>query len=1740
MSDTDRYQGLNSKENDPHASLLSEGLSGESGVIYYSFSELKTEIASKEWYDIQCHLLRCMALNNSVQPLIEGKDTHFSASYEEKALVQEAEKFGFKLASKTTEVCLLEEFGVFIDYDILAYRPYKKEIPKCRIFVRRGDERGGIFYVKGHPQEVIKNCTLTRDQFRHFTDHLSILSSTGLGTMAYSYRAFRNNEVEEFIRKLEVAKSSPINSNQKIEELFQEFEKEMVYAGLTGLEEFVSPESKEAIHTLQNAGIKMWVASGDGRNNSLASAINSGIIPHDMPVAILHSISTEIQALKSLKKCFSHYIYHESSIPLSRSYSFIPNSRLDVFMRKCTNQDKNIYSHEAEKDVRLGSYELPDTHRLEVIHPLISQITKLENEYRSFINKPIDPKSIRFSVVIDADTFDICMKYETTRTMLVSLLFSAQSVVFSKLLPHHKSEVVKLLKNNLNFNPVTLAIGDHNSDISMILDADIGISCGKKTQLSRYSDITIRDFNLLAPLLLKHGHWNYYRMGKTIYLFLYKNLLLAVIRFINQAYVAYSSAWFINSILSFSSNYVFTSISVIFLGIIEKEHSEECIMVYPKIYMESILKNLLNTKRLLINLAFACLHGLIIYFFITQSNIITSDGMPESLTLIDTAIYITTILVIQTQMYRTTRVRNKISIACIVFPPIFMVLEMAIINDVRFQNNEHYSDIWNLSKCPVYLIIIFTAPLICYASRYAKSCLKLYKTNTKLDQEPCFGNFITFYHPRLYNLQFLSQIYKKREYFLINAEKDAYAMDKFFLNFNSKHVEEDYKKAFYNDNIKIFSGLVIASFLSIVVWTFEEIFVLKNGRIWRGIAIGLCIVFLVFALLLTKVRRIRVQFMESIFLISIGGMAAEFAYQITTKMVNMELAIFISSMTFIMVNIDYKKMLIINIINIMRTMISLLIQYDYYSDSKQHHINECILFMWRMVLLISATAISGIIGYKLEESLRNYFKILRTTEIEVQKSKTILGFLLPQFVLKRVNDGVRYIAEDQGTVSVLFCDICDFDTICAAYQPHELTAFLDDLFKKFDQLCQSFGVTKIETVGKTYMACAGLKDSEMDFDPELREIIHARRVLELGFSMIHCVTEMHTNLDNPLQIKIGINSGPVVAGVVGFHKPQFSLVGDTVNTASRMCALNDTQNSIHISEASYELVKDVDGFYFNHRVVDVKGKGIMETFNVREASMCEMEVDERSEVGILSSESRLLSFTTKRRYSHNLQLIPMTPLTPATPAYGLRSSAFPDSETSEANITSFHKMNNNSIQRVNLNSLHRSKPSNKKSLLEHLEVNKSIDIFSRNDSSLIEKTQIISLQCKESSVQAKFRMDYLDFYFKQIKHSIMIGMICSISLTVFMIVRYCMTSEESVLELVGRSLINVFLICTYSLLRKIYKKSWFPWMMNTIYFIACIIALIGVINEDNKINFGAIEVFLYILLISNASGGFLRHVIWSCMSLLFYWIIIILVFARYDYTMLKTVYLIGFIGMNCYSLYNRETQLRTHFNIKIIADREIEKTEKLLTQMMPPHVYESLKEDRSITDRIPEVTLLYADIVGFTNWSSMNSPEDVVEMLSELFTRFDKKCVELNVYKVHTIGDCYVVMGYNGESQRDPCQEALNVLNMAQSMINIIDEINEDYGSLLKMRIGVHTGEIIAGITGTNIIRYDIYGPDVLIANKMESNGAADKINVSDITRVYLKKALPGRFKFSFNKEIEVKVVQRVHKCYFISVLERD
>ena len=206
-------------------------------------------------------------------------------------------------------------------------------------------------------------------------------------------------------------------------------------------------------------------------------------------------------------------------------------------------------------------------------------------------------------------------------------------------------------------------------------------------------------------------------------------------------------------------------------------------------------------------------------------------------------------------------------------------------------------------------------------------------------------------------------------------------------------------------------------------------------------------------------------------------------------------------------------------------------------------------------------------------------------KMERERSERLLLSILPQAIAERLKDGPGTIAEGFADVSVLFADLAGFTTFSRTADPRGIVELLDAIFSEFDRLAAALGIEKIKTIGDAYMAAAGLPVPRLD---------HAAATAGLALGMRDAFAGLVRDRGLPLEIRIGIHSGPVVAGVIGRQKFSYDLWGDTVNLASRMES-HGAAGMIHVSAATRALLGE--RFRFEPRgEVMVKGSGPMETF----------------------------------------------------------------------------------------------------------------------------------------------------------------------------------------------------------------------------------------------------------------------------------------------------------------------------------------------------------------------------------------------------------------------------------------------------------------------------------------------------------------------------------------------------------------
>ncbi|KAM4602140.1 guanylate cyclase soluble subunit beta-2-like [Polymixia lowei] len=210
----------------------------------------------------------------------------------------------------------------------------------------------------------------------------------------------------------------------------------------------------------------------------------------------------------------------------------------------------------------------------------------------------------------------------------------------------------------------------------------------------------------------------------------------------------------------------------------------------------------------------------------------------------------------------------------------------------------------------------------------------------------------------------------------------------------------------------------------------------------------------------------------------------------------------------------------------------------------------------------------------------------RHLEAEKKKTETLLYAMLPRHVANQLKEGKRVEAGEFEVCTILFSDVVTFTNICAACEPIHIVHMLNSMYSKFDRLTNVHDVYKVETIGDAYMVVGGVP---------IPSVNHAQRVANFALGMRISAKEVTNPVTGkPIQIRVGLHTGPVLAGVVGEKMPRYCLFGDTVNTASRMES-HGVPDHIHVSPCTFSVLKDA-GFDLRERgLIEVKGKGQMTT-----------------------------------------------------------------------------------------------------------------------------------------------------------------------------------------------------------------------------------------------------------------------------------------------------------------------------------------------------------------------------------------------------------------------------------------------------------------------------------------------------------------------------------------------------------------
>jgi adenylate cyclase len=252
-------------------------------------------------------------------------------------------------------------------------------------------------------------------------------------------------------------------------------------------------------------------------------------------------------------------------------------------------------------------------------------------------------------------------------------------------------------------------------------------------------------------------------------------------------------------------------------------------------------------------------------------------------------------------------------------------------------------------------------------------------------------------------------------------------------------------------------------------------------------------------------------------------------------------------------------------------------QYRLQEQSEQLYIRNLELERQQEILTEQAREIE-LVNTRLEE---NNIALAE----EQARSNTLLLNILPASIMKRLQNGETLIADSFPDVTVLFADIVGFTQMSAERDPADLVQMLNWIFSIFDGLTEHFGLEKIKTIGDAYMAASGIPTARAD---------HAEAAATMALAIVRETQALCEQLRFDVQVRVGLHSGPVIAGVIGRKKFIYDLWGDTVNIASRMESHGEP-GAIHCTEQFVDKLRN--RFVFQPRgSMDIKGKGLLRTY----------------------------------------------------------------------------------------------------------------------------------------------------------------------------------------------------------------------------------------------------------------------------------------------------------------------------------------------------------------------------------------------------------------------------------------------------------------------------------------------------------------------------------------------------------------
>ncbi|XP_042388446.1 phospholipid-transporting ATPase 1-like isoform X1 [Zingiber officinale] len=540
--------------------LLQRGIEGEERIAAHDFfltlSACNTVIPMGKKYS---------SPNSDNKAVEAGAIDYQGESPDEQALVIAASAYGYALLERTTGHVVVNINGKKTRLDVLGLHEFDSVRKRMSVVIRFPNSSVKVL-VKGADSSMLgildvedsRNTKVKQPTENHLVDY----SSHGLRTLVIAARDLNDAEFSEWQARYEEASTSLTERSTKLRQAASLIEKKLILLGATAIEDKLQDGVPETIESLRQAGIKVWVLTGDKQETAISIGLSCKLLTLDMHQIIING-SSEDECRFLLANAKAKYGIKSEQ---SRDGTLKSKKKYDYDIVDCNDEKRThgiLITETGKQDPRYSGFT--------------------DNELRLSCEKYAVSDDIPLALIIDGNSLVYILEKDL-ETQLFDLATSCRVVLCCRVAPLQKAGIVDLIKSRTS--DMTLAIGDGANDVSMIQMADVGIGiCGQEgRQAVMASDFAMGQFRFLKRLLLVHGHWNYQRIGYLVLYNFYRNAVFVLMLFWYVLCAAFSSISAVTDWSSVFYSVIYTSVPTVVVGIMDKDLSHKTILHYPKLY----------------------------------------------------------------------------------------------------------------------------------------------------------------------------------------------------------------------------------------------------------------------------------------------------------------------------------------------------------------------------------------------------------------------------------------------------------------------------------------------------------------------------------------------------------------------------------------------------------------------------------------------------------------------------------------------------------------------------------------------------------------------------------------------------------------------------------------------------------------------------------------------------------------------------------------------------------------------------------------------------------------------------------------------------------------------------------------------------------------------------------------------------------------------------------------------------